>query len=228
MTEQVDRRSDGTRLQILRAASRLFARSPYSRVSLDDILADAEVTKGAMYFHFRSKHALALAIISLRVEEATDAVAEVLHRRMSGLETVIDLSYVIAVDDITDDTARASLNLIESIGRTEGLQLQVLSGWVDAYRRVIERGVAEGDITDRQPPEAIARLLVSTYMGLRQASDLDDPQRFLHDLQSAWLLLLPGLATPDRMTFLTEFIKRRTTVAVRRAARARADRAGTS
>ena len=67
MTEQLDRRADTTRVQILRAASRQFARKSYSLVSLDDILADAEVTKGAMYFHFPSKYALASAIIEYRV-----------------------------------------------------------------------------------------------------------------------------------------------------------------
>lgn len=46
--EQVDRRADTTRLQILLAASREFARKSYSQVSLDDILAQAQVTKGAM------------------------------------------------------------------------------------------------------------------------------------------------------------------------------------
>jgi len=32
-------------------------------VSLDDILSEAELTKGAMYFHFASKQALASAIV---------------------------------------------------------------------------------------------------------------------------------------------------------------------
>ena len=58
-----DGRADATRRQILRAASHQFARRAYHDVGLDDILADAELTKGAMYFHFRSKHALAVAII---------------------------------------------------------------------------------------------------------------------------------------------------------------------
>ena len=63
MTETTDTRADSTRQQILRAAARQFARLPYHQVGLDDVLAEAELTKGAMYFHFRSKHALALAII---------------------------------------------------------------------------------------------------------------------------------------------------------------------
>ncbi|MCV7279892.1 TetR/AcrR family transcriptional regulator [Mycolicibacterium flavescens] len=215
MTEQVDRRSDATRQQILRAASHLFARSPYSRVSLDDILADAEVTKGAMYFHFRSKYALALAIVDLRVVEATTSVQEVLERKMSGLETLVDLSYLVATDDIGDETARAGLNLVESIGRTDSLQSDVLGQWVDAFAAVIRKAIGEGDIAADADPQTVGRLLVSIYMGLRQTSDLDDPDRFLNDLQAAWRLVLPGLTTPDRLPYLFEFVKRRTAVSTR-------------
>ena len=121
MTEQLDRRADTTRLQILRAASHQFARKSYSLVSLDDILADAEVTKGAMYFHFRS---------NMRSRRRSSTIAprwrgpvdQLLARKLSGIETLIDISYLVAVEDISDETARAGLNLLESIGRTEGLQ----------------------------------------------------------------------------------------------------------
>ena len=131
MTQQLAR-ADATRMQILRAASRQFARKPYSLVSLDDILADAEVTKGAMYFHFRSKHALASAIIDYRFEVARASVDELLARKLSGLETLIDISYLVAIDDIGDEIARAGLNLLESVGRTDGLRADVLGQWVTA------------------------------------------------------------------------------------------------
>ncbi|MEO3757021.1 TetR/AcrR family transcriptional regulator [Mycobacterium sp. B14F4] len=217
MTEHIDRRSDATRLQILRAASRLFAHSPYSRVSLDDILADAEVTKGAMYFHFRSKHALACAIVELRVSEASAAVEDVLARRLSGMETLIDLSYLIAADDLGDETARAGMNLLESIGRTDGLQSEVLGQWITAFTQIVGKAIREGDIAKRNDAQAVARLLVSMYMGLRQTSDLADPERFLGDLQSAWTVILPGFTTEDRVGYLSEFLKRRTAVAIRKA-----------
>lgn len=204
-------------MQILRAASRLFARTPYSRVSLDDILADAAVTKGAMYFHFRSKHALASAIVELRAREARTSVEEVLSRKLSGLETLIDISYLVAIDDLGNDTARAGLNLLESIGRTNGLQTGVLGTWIDAFGEIILMAISEGDIPDDRDPEVVARLLVSIYMGLRQTSDLSDPKRFLSDLQEAWNLILPGFTTGDRLAYVKEFVKRRTTVAIRRA-----------
>src|SRR5271166_3810907 len=62
MTEASERPAGTTRQRLIAAASRQFAHSPYSMVSLDDILAEAELTKGAIYFHLPSKQALALAI----------------------------------------------------------------------------------------------------------------------------------------------------------------------
>ena len=217
MTEQIDRRADTTRLQILRAASRQFAHKSYSLVSLDDILADAEVTKGALYFHFRSKHALALAIIEYRAAVARSAVTELLALKLSGLETLIDISYLIAVEDIGDESARAGLNLLESIGRTDGLQASLLGEWVAVFASITRKAIDEGDIVDHHDPQAIARLLVSMYLGLRQTSNLAEPERFLRDLEQAWALILPGVANPRRIGYLTQFIKRRTAVAIKKA-----------
>src|ERR1700761_3228172 len=113
-----------TRHQILLSAARQFARLPYHQVGLDDVLAEAELTKGAMYFHFRSKHALALAIIEDQGTEAKAVVEALVSRKFSGLETLIDFSYQTAVRDISTDMARAGFNLLESIGRVEGLQVE--------------------------------------------------------------------------------------------------------
>jgi AcrR family transcriptional regulator len=223
VTEQLDRRADTTRLQILRAASRQFARKSYSLVSLDDILADAEVTKGAMYFHFRSKHALAAAIIEHRFVLASASVDELLARKLSGLETLIDISYLVAVEDIGDEIARAGLNLLESIGRTDGLQASVLGQWVDAFAAIAGKAIKDGDIIGDRDPQGIAKLLVSMYLGLRQTSNLAEPVQFLRDLQNVWALALPGFVKPDRIDYLNQFIKRRTAVAQKKATPLAAD-----
>jgi AcrR family transcriptional regulator len=217
VTEQLDKRADTTRQHILRAASRQFARKPYSLVSLDDILADAEVTKGAMYFHFRSKHALAAAIIEYRFLLARASVDELIARRLSGLETLIDISYLVAVEDIGDDIARAGLNLLESIGRTDGLQANMLGQWVDAFAAIAGKAIRDGDIIEGRDPRAIARLLVSMYLGLRQTSNLAEPEHFLRDLENLLVHALLGFVKPDRVDYLNQFIKRRTAVAIKKA-----------
>jgi len=217
VTEQLDKRADTTRQHILRAASRQFARKSYSLVSLDDILADAEVTKGAMYFHFRSKHALAAAIIEYRFVLARASVDELIARRLSGLETLIDISYLVAVEDIGDDIARAGLNLLESIGRTDGLQANMLGQWVDAFAAIAGKAIRDGDIIEDRDPRAIARLLVSMYLGLRQTSNLAEPEHFLRDLENLLVHALLGFVKPDRVDYLNQFIKRRTAVAIKKA-----------
>lgn len=216
MTEQLAR-ADTTRLQILRAASRQFARKSYSLVSLDDILADAEVTKGAMYFHFRSKYALASAIIEYRVMVARAAVDQLIAQKLSGLETLIDISYLVAIEDIGDETARAGLNLLESIGRTDGLQEVVHGEWVTAFAAIARKAVKDGDVIADRDPEGIARLLVSMYLGLRQTSNLAEPERFLRDLETMWALMMQSFVEPDRIDYLNQFVKRRTAVALKKA-----------
>jgi TetR/AcrR family transcriptional repressor of nem operon len=214
MTETTDTKADSTRQQILRAAARRFAQLPYHQVGLDDVLAEAELTKGAMYFHFRSKHALALAIIEDQTNHSSDAVADLLTRKLSGLETLIDFSYQLAVRDISDDIARAGLHLLESIGRIEGLQEKQLGVWIETLAVIVGHAIAEGDIVDRCDPQDVGRLLVSTYMGLRQTSNLDEPEKFLLDLERTWALVVSGVVRPDRIDYFKQFIRRRTAIAI--------------
>ena len=210
-----DQRSDTTRDQILRAAAHQFAQRPYYAVGLDDILAEAQLTKGALYFHFRSKHALALAIVDEQTERAAESVKNLLARKLSGLESLIDVSYLIAVGDITHDVTRASFNLLESVGRTEKLQTRLLGGWIQLMGEIAQRGIAEGDIVDHADPEGVGRLLVSIFVGMRQASNLDEPVQLLSDFGKALSTVLGGIVRPDRIDYFAQFVKRRTALAIK-------------
>jgi AcrR family transcriptional regulator len=214
MTETTDTRADSTRQQILRAAARQFARLPYHQVGLDDVLAEAELTKGAMYFHFRSKHALALAIIEDQITRSDTAITELLARKLSGLETLVDFSYQLAVRDISEDISRAALHLVESIGRVEGLQTKLHHRWIDNLTIAVQRGIGEGDVIEDSDAHDVGLLLASAYMGLRQTADLDEPGPFLTDFEKLWGLMLPGFVRPERIDYFRQFIKRRTKIAI--------------
>jgi AcrR family transcriptional regulator len=215
MSELSDKRSDTTRDQILRAAAHQFAQRPYYAVGLDDILAEAQLTKGAMYFHFRSKHALALAIVDEQTGNAAESVKNLLARRLSGLESLIDVSYLVAVGDMTQDVTRASFNLLESVGRTEKLQTRLLGGWIQLMGEIAQRGITEGDIVEQADPEDIGRLLVSIYVGMRQASNLDEPVQLLNDFGKALSTVLRGIVQPDKIDYFAQFVKRRTALAIK-------------
>jgi AcrR family transcriptional regulator len=215
MTETTDRPAQTTRQQILRAAAHQFAQHPYHEVNLDDILADAELTKGAMYFHFRSKSALALAIIEAQATKDATAIRDVLARNLSGLETLVDICYLIAVQDISRDVTRAVLNLLATVAQIGEARPSLLAGWLQTLTPVAERAVAEGDVTEQCQPTQLARVLVSLYLGLRQTSNLDEPEQFLQHVEDGWSVLLPGIVPPDRIDYFRSFIRRRTALAVK-------------
>jgi AcrR family transcriptional regulator len=213
VTHPTERRADSARGPLVRAAAQQFAHKPYSLVNLDDVVAAVEVSRGAMYFHFPSKQALACAVIEEADKRGREAAAGVLANKLSGLETLIDLSYLIAVLDIGEDWARAGLNLLGSIGRADELEARTLREVIGALAQIARRAATEGDITQERDPEDVAQLLASMYIGLRHTSDLDKPEQFLPDLEKAWILLLPGFANPERMRYFSQFIRRRTAVA---------------
>ena len=215
MTEASERPADSTRQRLIAAASRQFAQRPYSMVSLDDILSEAELTKGAMYFHFASKQALALAIVDDLTEMSRAAVAELVARKMSGLETVIDLVYLLAVQDTQNEVARAGVRLLDSLDNTE-LSTTLWQSWVETVTTLIQKAVTDGDIVDHHDPEDIAKMLVALWVGIRRISDLDQPERHLDNLRNAWILALPSFTNPDRIDYFTQFIKRRHALAVKK------------
>ena len=216
MTEASERRAGTTRQRLIAAASRQFAHRPYSMVSLDDILAEAELTKGAMYFHFPSKQALALAIIDDLTEMSRAAVTELLARKMSGLETLIDLVYLLAVQNTQDEVARAGVRLLETLDNTTALPPTLWQSWIEFVTTLIQKAVTEGDVIDHHDPEDIAKMLVALWVGIRRISDLDQPEHHLDNLQKAWILALPSFTNPDRIDYFTQFIKRRHALAVKK------------
>ena len=216
MTEANERRAGTTRQRLIAAASRQFAHRSYSVVSLDGILAEAELTKGAMYFHFPSKQALARAIIEDLAEMSRAAVTELLAHKMSGLETMIDLVYVRAVQDAQHEVARAGVRLLETMDNTTAVPTTLWQSWIEFVTTLIQKAVTEGDVVDQHDPEDIAKMLVALWVGTRRISDLDQPEHHLDNLQKAWMLALSSFTNPDRIDYFTQFIKRRHARAVKK------------
>src|SRR4051812_26335282 len=81
---------------ILRGAAEAFDRAGYSGTSLSDVVAQAGVTKGALYFHFTSKEEIARAVIAeQRAWPSADP-------GVPGLEAVIGLCRRLAGQLTTD------------------------------------------------------------------------------------------------------------------------------
>lgn len=72
--------SAATRRALLRAAGSLFAVRGYAATSLDAIVAEAKVTKGALYHHFASKQGIFEAVLT----DLEDQAARRITKAMKG------------------------------------------------------------------------------------------------------------------------------------------------
>jgi AcrR family transcriptional regulator len=87
-----DEYSEATRQALVQSALVLFARDGFQSTSLDDVAADARLTKGAIYHHFESKQALFEAVIDeleisvkASIVAAMDGAEDVWHAALSAL-----------------------------------------------------------------------------------------------------------------------------------------------
>jgi len=79
-----------TRRAVLEAAAAVFAERGYAAATIGEILARAQVTKGALYFHFDSKAALAQGdtIVLLPGFTASSYIAAASGHRATTLTSV--------------------------------------------------------------------------------------------------------------------------------------------
>lgn len=75
-----------TRERILDRASRLFRRHGYRGVGIDRIMAEARLTRGGFYAHFRSKQALFAAVI----DRGTDFARRLREARGEGVPESVE------------------------------------------------------------------------------------------------------------------------------------------
>lgn len=185
-----------TRRTIVRAAAEAFVRHGYNGASLAEIAKQAGVTKGALYFHFPSKTALAEAMIQTQHEANEELARRVGDHRGDGLDLLVELTRGLARRLIDDPTLQAAMRLAVELGESKDA---VIADTYQAWERVVTdvAGSARerGELAERVDPAELARFLVAAFTGLQTvslvASGLDDLDRRIDEM---WRLLRPGLA----------------------------------
>lgn len=82
---------NGKRSVILEAAMELFSRRPYHKVQMDEIAKRAQVAKGTLYYHFKSKESLYASLL----QSGLDAMINRLKREFSDDDPVKNLNLFI-------------------------------------------------------------------------------------------------------------------------------------
>jgi AcrR family transcriptional regulator len=184
-----------TRSSLLQAARELFGSEGFADTSLDDVVARARVTKGALYHHFGSKEGLFAAVYEQVQHDVSDRVVEEFllpdpwQALAVGCNLWIDAHVDPAVQRIVLRDARAVLGwqAVREVENRFG---------VVPLRAVLRRALLAGMIA----PAPLRPLALIIMGGLTEAcfyvADADDPAVAREEVRALVQRLLDGIGVP--------------------------------
>jgi AcrR family transcriptional regulator len=171
MTQQ---RSEETRANILDAAVRRFAISGYDSASVDEICAEAGVSKGAFYHHFPTKQAVFLALIEgwlTTIEVGLQGL-----RQATVPETFVHMTRLLpAIFAAADERLPMFLEFWTQASRDETVWAATIAPYRhyrDYFADLIRTGMQEGSLKPGDPDTA-AQVVFSLAVGLFLQGILD-------------------------------------------------------
>ncbi len=78
-----------TRAALLATARALFATKGYAATGTEEVVAQAAVTRGALYYHFADKQALFAAVVEQVAQEALSAIEQAAAKAKSPVDALI-------------------------------------------------------------------------------------------------------------------------------------------
>ncbi|UUO00860.1 TetR/AcrR family transcriptional regulator [Mycolicibacterium novocastrense] len=202
-------RSEATRRRIIDAAVGLFNEIGYAATSLGDIIERAEMTKGALYYHFDSKEALATAIIEEGGAILFEEFARIRESSAPALERIIHSSFVIVGLLGTDDMARSSTHLMRAFGEFHTVAAGAYSRWLDEITSHAVEAIEDGDLRADLRPLAVAETILATMVGAELLSTImASGGNVVERLGRVWEILLPALVTDESLSYFQQYLAR--------------------
>lgn len=202
-------RSEATRRKIIDSAVDLINEIGYPASGLGDIIERAELTKGALYYHFDSKEALATTIIEEGAGSVLGAFRAAGRSSSPAMENVIHGSFVVTEVLGTDKVARAGARLLRTFGEFNPAAKSTFQILVEELADRVKTAVAEGDLRADVDPETTSSTIVGSMFGAELLSSTlaggaDLRQRFAR----MWEMTLPTIVAEESLNYYREFLAR--------------------
>lgn len=180
-----------TRATLLATARKVFSERGYADTSMDDLTAQAGLTRGALYHHFGDKKGLLLAVVEqldaemdARLQAITDTAEDAWEGFRQRCRAYLEMALEPHIQRIVLRDARAVLG-----GGTPDAQRHC----VESMQRLLHNLIAQGIVVDVNA-QALASLI---YGSLAEAAfwiaDAEDGNARLTQASAALELLLRGI-----------------------------------
>ncbi|WP_411107533.1 ScbR family autoregulator-binding transcription factor [Streptomyces sp. cmx-4-9] len=190
-------RAEITRQAILDGAAVAFDACGFEGTSLSDVVRHAGVTKGALYFHFQSKEALARTLMGEQYRQVAEGVPAIVD---PGVQTVIDLTHRMAHALRTDIRIRAGIRLVIELGSFTQPDPEPYNVWIDTCRDCLGAAQERGDVLAARDVYELSTLLVGAFTGIQVTSHVRTGREDLHArVFDLWDFLLPGMVPAERI-----------------------------
>jgi AcrR family transcriptional regulator len=140
-SERVRRRSETRRLEILRAAARVFRRRGVATAGMREIAEEADLSPGNLYYYFAGKDELLLFCQERTVDHLLEAVAAARGAPVSSAErlrTVLRAHVHAMLDELEGATAHLEVDALP-----EPMRAPIIAKR-DRYERAVRELVKEG------------------------------------------------------------------------------------
>ncbi len=184
------------REQILAAARKCFIDQGFHPTRMDDIAREADLSKGGVYFHFRSKQ----EVFDSLVEEEYAASMGFLRSVVEGEIPISDKmarlgEYYLEYFSAAPDAPRFFVVMGEMALRDNRLAnrlLEMQTAYIEMVARLIEQGVAEGFLRPVDS-RAVAAILKAILDGVEGLTALGFPMKASEYLGTGMELVMRGL-----------------------------------
>lgn len=190
---EVGERTRRTRRRLLLAAATVFDEHGYRGAALSDILAVAGLTKGALYFHFRSKQALAEALLVEVCDSWLLLVEEIGRRGVDPMWRLLLETDAYVARWMYDPLVRGISRAISEPDLREH-RTAWMAGWEDATAQRLREAEAAGTLASGVDPTRAARAIVAVAAG--NYTIADGPDDLWTRMSESWEGLVPIMTAP--------------------------------
>jgi len=168
-------RGEVTRRHILEVAAAFFAEHGYAGTSLNDVIRDAGVTKGAFYFHFPSKEALALQVLRYKQEQWAGRIVSATMRHPRAVDQLAGMVEALCDLHEQDPTAKALGRLCIELSDDPDLAPELtgqFTTWIELTASLISKAQQEGDVRPDIDPDLTGEVAVAAFLGAELMSKM--------------------------------------------------------
>jgi AcrR family transcriptional regulator len=189
-----------SRATIIERAADAFARDGYVATSLNSIMRQTGLTKGAFYFHFASKDELALAVFRTKQAELADRLRQVAAAQPDALLAVQALLLTRAEMLTNDPSLGCFLRLASELGTRFGPDSEFAASYevpLSVISDLVRRGQEEGVFCASLDPRAAGEALVAVMLGTDELSKVIAGGADLVQRTERWVpVMTRALVTP--------------------------------